>query len=78
MSVRWIARQFGEIFGKDPSFEGEEQPTAILSNAAECTLLFGYPRTPPKKIIQLLAEWLEAGGKTINKPTHFQERTGKY
>ena len=31
-----------------------------------------------KKIIELLAEWLNQGGKTINKETHFQERTGKY
>ncbi|MHA4809749.1 NAD-dependent epimerase/dehydratase family protein [Flavitalea flava] len=78
LSVRWIAEQFGMLFGKNPVFVQEEQATALLSNASECTRLFGYPRVPPKKIIELLAEWLEAGGKTINKETHFQERTGKY
>jgi hypothetical protein len=78
LSVRWVAEEFGQLFGKQPSFVNEEQPTSFLSNAAECAFLFGYPGTPPKKIIQLLAEWMEAGGKTINKATHFQERAGKY
>jgi hypothetical protein len=25
-----------------------------------------------------LAEWLQQGGKTIDKATHFQERSGKF
>ncbi len=78
LSVQWIAEEFGKLFGKEPCFINEEQPTALLSNAAECSHLFGYPKTPVKKIIELLAEWLNQGGKTINKETHFQERTGKY
>lgn len=78
LSVRWIAEEFGKLFGKEPSFINEEQSTALLSNAAECARLFGYPKTPAKKIMELLAEWLKQGGKTINKETHFQERTGKY
>ena len=78
LSVRWIAEEFGKLFGKEPCFINEEQPTALLSNAAECARLFGYPKTSAKKIIELLAEWLNQGRKTINKETHFQERTGKY
>ena len=78
LSVRWIAEEFGKLFDKEPCFINEEQPTALLSNAAECARLFGYPKTSVKKIIELLAEWLNQGGKTINKETHFQERTGKY
>lgn len=78
LSVRWIAHEFGKLFDKEPSFVHEEQPTALLSNASECARLFGYPRTPVKAIISLLADWLKAGGRTINKDTHFQERTGKF
>lgn len=78
LSVRWIAEEFGQLFGKEPCFINEEQPTALLSNAAECARLFGYPKTPVKQMITLLADWLKQGGKTINKETHFQERTGKY
>lgn len=78
LSVRWIAEQFGGLFGKPPAFINEEQSTALLSNASTCNSLFGYPRTAPKQIIEFLAEWLLQGGKTINKETHFQERAGKY
>jgi nucleoside-diphosphate-sugar epimerase len=78
LSVRWIAEEFGRLFGIEPSFVHEEQATALLSNASECTRLFGYPRTAPKNIIWLLAGWLGSGGKTIDKETHFQERSGQY
>ncbi len=78
LSVRWIAEQFGKMAGKTPIFMYEEQPTALLSNAAECTDFFGYPRTGPKQMMRLIYEWLTQGGKTIDKATHFQERSGKF
>ncbi|HEX5027106.1 MAG TPA: NAD-dependent epimerase/dehydratase family protein, partial [Agriterribacter sp.] len=78
LSVRWIAEEFGMLFGKAPIFENEEQPTALLSNAAECTSLFGYPGVSPKQMMELLVEWIKQGGKMIHKETHFQERKGKY
>ncbi|MBX3253730.1 MAG: NAD(P)-dependent oxidoreductase [Chitinophagaceae bacterium] len=76
--VRWIAEEFGKLFEKKPVFVNDEQPTALLSNAAESFRLFGYPRVTLKQMIVLLAEWIKQGGKTINKPTHFQEREGQF
>ena len=78
VSLRWLAREFGNLLGKEPVFINEEQPTALLSNAAESFRLFGYPRTPLKEMIGITAQWLTEGGETINKPTHFQERKGNY
>jgi len=78
ISVRWIAEEFGKLFNKKPLFINEEKPTALLSNAAESFRLFGYPHVTLKQMIELLAGWLLSGGKTINKPTHFQEREGNY
>jgi len=78
VSVRWVAEEFGRIFGIAPVFSGQEQGTALLSNAAESFRLFGYPRVPLKEMMGLLAEWINQGGKTINKPTHFQEREGQF
>ncbi len=77
-SVRWIAGEFGKRFNLVPIFKGEEQSSALLSNAAEAFRLFGYPRISLKQMIGLTAEWLLQGGQTLPKPTHFQERTGKY
>jgi nucleoside-diphosphate-sugar epimerase len=77
-SVRWLAQQFGKIFGKTPLFTGEEQPSSMISNAAESFRIFGYPRVSLKKMIELTAEWILQDGTTIYKPTHFQERSGQY
>ena len=78
LSVRWIAEQFAQIFNTTALFINEEQPDALLSNAAESARLFGYPKVSPKQMMELLSGWINEGGKTINKETHFQERTGKY
>lgn len=77
-AVRWIADQFGKLLGKTPQFVNEEQPSALLSNAAESFRLFGYPRVGLQQMIELTAAWLQSGGATIQKPTHFQERAGKF
>ena len=78
VSVRWVAEEFGRIFNATPNFTGTEQNTALLSNAAESFRLFGYPKVSLKTMIALLAEWVIQGGKTSNKPTHFQEREGQF
>jgi nucleoside-diphosphate-sugar epimerase len=78
ISVRWCAEEFGRLFGEEPRFKNDEQPTSYLNNAAECFKLFGYPRVTLKEMMELLAEWMMSGGRKINKPTHFQERKGKY
>lgn len=78
LSVRWVAEEFGKLFGQKPTFINQEEPTALLTNASESFRLFGYPKVGPKKMIELLAKWLEQGGKVLNKETHFQEREGQF
>jgi nucleoside-diphosphate-sugar epimerase len=78
ISVRWLANEFGKCFGEVPKFINYEQATALLSNAAEAYKLFGYPKVTLRKMIDLIAEWIIQDGKVINKPTHFQERTGQF
>src|ERR1019366_4802829 len=43
LSVRDIARRFGQLLGREPIFEGREADTALLNNAARCHRLFGAP-----------------------------------
>lgn len=78
VSVRWAAQQFGNMFQQQPVFENQEQETALLSNAAENFRLFGYPKVTLKQMMELLVQWINEGGKTLNKPTHFQERKGQF
>lgn len=78
VSLRQVAHWFGERFGVKPNIVGEEAPTALLSNASKAHREFGYPQVSLLQMIDWIAEWVEAGGQTWNKPTHFQERDGKY
>lgn len=78
LSTRWLANQFGRIFGIEPKFVNESAGTALLNNASECHRIFGYPKVTIREIIELTATWMAQGGEALNKPTHFQERTGKF
>jgi nucleoside-diphosphate-sugar epimerase len=78
VSVRWVAKQFGERFGVEPVLQNSESESALLSNAARCQQLFGYPRVPVEQMIDWIADWISAGGATLNKPTHFETRDGKF
>lgn len=78
ISVRWLANEFGKIFNESPKFSDNEDREALLSNSAECFKLFGYLNISLKQMIELIGCWVAEGGKTINKPTHFQERKGQF
>ncbi|CAN5575522.1 NAD(P)-dependent oxidoreductase [soil metagenome] len=78
VSVRWLAERFAELLGREPVMEHEEGATALLSNASQAHLLFGYPKVPLRKMIAWTAHWVSTGGGALGKPTHFQEREGKF
>src|SRR5688572_14721321 len=78
VSVKNIAVSFGRLLDKQPVFVNVEQNTALLSNASQSYRLFGPPRVPLNQMLELIASWIKLGGKTLDKPTHFQEREGKF
>ncbi len=78
VSVRWLARRFADRFGVDPILEGTESDTALLNNAARCHRLFGYPSVTVEQMVEMVADWIGLGGSTLNKPTHFETRDGKF
>ncbi|MET9338365.1 NAD-dependent epimerase/dehydratase family protein [Nonomuraea sp. NPDC003804] len=78
ISVRQAAIDLGRALGKQPSFVGEEAPTALLSNAARCHRLFGYPELTPAELIELTAAWIAEGGALLGKPTKFERRDGRF
>lgn len=78
ISVRWLAEQFGQRFGVEPLFLHEERETALLSNASRAHRLFGYPRVSLGQMIEWTAAWVKEGGSTLGKPSHFQEREGRF
>jgi nucleoside-diphosphate-sugar epimerase len=77
-SVRWLAGEFGKRFGKKPTFTGKEAPTAWLLDTTEAQRLFGAPRVGIPTMIDWVADWVQRGGASLGKPTHFSTRDGKY
>ncbi len=78
LSVQYIAQEFGSRFGIEPSFTGEPLPTALLNNAGRAHKVFGYPSVTAGQMIDWIAAWISGGGTSLNKPTHFEVRDGKF
>jgi hypothetical protein len=78
LSVRRVAERFGEHFGVAPVFQGTESETALLNNASRCHQMFGYPSVAVNQMIEWTAHWITIGGPTLDKPTHFETRDGRF
>jgi hypothetical protein len=59
-------------------FSGMEAPDALLGNAQDAFGLFGRPRIGARQVIGWVAEWVKRGGATLEKPTHFEARDGRF
>jgi len=78
ISVREIAQRFGQRFGIEPKFKGIESPTALLSDASLCSRLLGPVEIDEDVLFDMTADWLNAGGNLLNKPTKFESRDGRF
>jgi nucleoside-diphosphate-sugar epimerase len=78
VSVRWLAEAFGERFGREVAFVGEEAETALVVNSARAHRLLGYPQVTLGEMVDWVADWIAAGGSLLGKPTHFDTRDGRY
>lgn len=78
ISIRWAATELGRLLGKTPAFVNEEEPDALLNNASQCHRIFGYPKVSLREMLEMTAHWVASEGETLNKPTHFQVRSGKF
>jgi nucleoside-diphosphate-sugar epimerase len=76
--VRDVAEQLARRLDRRPRFVGVEAPTALLSNPAECHARFGPPRVALPTLLDWIAHWVRRNGPTLNKPTGFQIRDGRF
>jgi nucleoside-diphosphate-sugar epimerase len=76
--IRNVAVALGKRLGIEPILTGSEAPTAWLIDSSEAYRLFGEPRVSLDKMLDWTADWVSRGGKSLNKPTHYEARDGKY
>jgi nucleoside-diphosphate-sugar epimerase len=78
LNVRETCERLGKQLGRAPVFTGAESATALVSNAERAFGLFGRPWVDAGRLIEWVAAWVRQGGATLNKPTHFESRDGKF
>lgn len=78
VSVKKAAEELGKYLGKAPVFEYDCGNDAYLNDASLACETFGYPSVSAKTLIRWQAEWILDGGRSLGKPTHFEERKGNY
>lgn len=78
LRIRDLAEDFGRRLGRKPVFTGTEAATAWLSDASESMRLFGPPTVSVAQMMDTIATHVQAGGKHLGKPTHFETRDGKF
>jgi hypothetical protein len=64
--------------GKTVTFEGAESSDALLNNSSKAFALFGKPPVNIGQLLDWTADWVARGGTHLAKPTHFEERAGRF
>jgi nucleoside-diphosphate-sugar epimerase len=78
ISIRSIAQALGERLGIEPVLRGQEAPTAWLVDCSKAFSLFGPPQVSLNRMLDWTADWVQRGGASLDKPTHYEARDGKY
>ena len=78
VSIRWLAQRFGELLQREPVIVGTEGEMAWLWDAARSYALLGPPSVSLEEMVQATASWIQRGGETLNKPTHFETTDGRF
>jgi nucleoside-diphosphate-sugar epimerase len=78
LAVTEVARYFARRFGVQPEFRGAPTGEALLSDARACHDWLGPPEVSSAELMNAVADWLAHDGRTLDKPTHFENTDGRY
>ena len=78
LSVRDLATRLGQQLGRTPAFTGEEAADALLSDTSRMAALFEAPEVPLDWMLAWVAAWVRDGRPLLGRPTHFEERAGRF
>jgi len=75
---RDVCDRLGQMMNKTVHYQDDEGPTALLSDATRAYRVLGRPTVCWQEMVDWTAQWVMAGGETLDKPTHFEVRDGKF
>ena len=74
-TAHWFANRLGKTLTLEP---GTPSNRVLLNNASESHRLFGPPEIDLATLKEWIAQWIENGGGSLDKPTHFEATDGRY
>lgn len=78
LRVRETCETLGRLMDRRVAVEGREAPDALLSDGSLARALCGEPRVDARQLIAWTADWVRRGGPSLDKPTHFDSRDGRF
>jgi nucleoside-diphosphate-sugar epimerase len=78
LAIRDIAQSFSNAFDRPARLKGKERADALLSNTDRMRSTFAPPEVRLETMIDWIAEWIRGDRAMLGKPTHFEERAGKF
>lgn len=78
ISIRDLAIRFGEKFDRPVRLTGSENDHCWIWDASRSYELFGAPTVLLESMIDATVKWVQQGGESWNKPTHFEVTDGSF
>lgn len=76
--IRTLARMFGERFGVEPVFAGDDGDSGWINDTSLQQRLFGTPIVPVTIMVDWVADWMKRKMPLHGKPTRYEVRTGRF
>ena len=77
VSVQAVAEFSGSALRRPVRFTGTPG-LALLGDPSRCVSLLGPPEVQPPRLLDWVAAWVEQGGRSLGKPTHFEATDGRF
>jgi len=78
LPVRDLGKRIGDRLGIEPIVTGTENATAWITDTSEAVRLFGEPVVDMEQMIAWTADWVARDQPSLDKPTKFEVRDGRY
>jgi nucleoside-diphosphate-sugar epimerase len=76
--VRQAAAFFAARFGREATIVGHAGGPCLLGDAGLALRLLGSPAVSTALLADWCADWVEAGGRSLGKPTKFERTDGRF
>ena len=78
LNTEEVAKRIGELMNKPVRFATTSGDLSYLNDSTRSTELFGDASVTTEQLIRWQAHWVMIGGRSLDKPTHFEVSDGDY